>query len=174
MAFFTPSIQFFFGLPRALFCFGIHINAILGSLSSAILRTWPYHVSYLLLAFITEMKRVYCPVRTGSLNKAVCASSIKVSFIWEQTATYATYIINWLAFITEMKSVYSAVRTAGLNNAVCASSLKVSFLSTSKTSKRSQHGCKYAAHTTIHIDAKKKTHSVYSDTLNYATLFVQN
>ena len=35
MAFFIPSIQLFFGLPRALFCFGIHFNAILGSLSSA-------------------------------------------------------------------------------------------------------------------------------------------
>ena len=46
MAFFIPSIQFFFGLPRALFCFGIHFNAILGSLSSAILWTWPYHVSW--------------------------------------------------------------------------------------------------------------------------------
>jgi len=32
-------------------------------------------------------------------------------FIWEQTATCATYNINWLVFITEMKSVYSAVRT---------------------------------------------------------------
>jgi len=31
MAFFIPSIQFFFGLPRALFCFGIHFNAILGT-----------------------------------------------------------------------------------------------------------------------------------------------
>jgi len=46
MAFFIPSIQFFFGPPRALFCFGIHFNAILGSLSSAILWTWPYHVSW--------------------------------------------------------------------------------------------------------------------------------
>ena len=26
-------------------------------------------------------------------------------FIWEQTATCATYSINWLVFITEMKSV---------------------------------------------------------------------
>ena len=32
-------------------------------------------------------------------------------FIWEQTATCATYSINWLVFITEMKSVYCAVRT---------------------------------------------------------------
>ena len=46
MAFFIPSIQLFFGLPRALFCFGIHFIAILGSLSSAILWTWPYHESW--------------------------------------------------------------------------------------------------------------------------------
>ena len=45
-------------------------------------------------------------------------------FIWEQTATCATYSINWLVFITEMKSVYSAVRTGSLNKAVCASYLK--------------------------------------------------
>ena len=37
MAFFIPLVQFFFGLPRALFCFGIHFNAILGSLPSVIL-----------------------------------------------------------------------------------------------------------------------------------------
>ena len=30
------------------------------------------------LVFITEMKSVYCAVRTGSLNKAVCASYLKV------------------------------------------------------------------------------------------------
>jgi len=45
-------------------------------------------------------------------------------FIWEQTATCATYSINWLGFITQMKSVYSAVRTGSLNKAVCASSFK--------------------------------------------------
>ena len=71
------------------------------------------------LVFITEMKSVYSAVRTGSLNKAVFASSVKVNiattvrsahtvfmcfvFIWEQTATCATYSINWLVFITEMK-----------------------------------------------------------------------
>ena len=46
MAFFIPSIQFFFGFPRILLCFGIHFNAILGNLSSAIRWTWPYHVSW--------------------------------------------------------------------------------------------------------------------------------
>ena len=46
MVFLIPSIQFFFSLPRALFCFGIHFNAILGNLPSAILWTWPYHVSW--------------------------------------------------------------------------------------------------------------------------------
>jgi hypothetical protein len=35
MAFFIPSIQFFFGLPRALFCFGIHFSAILGNLRAS-------------------------------------------------------------------------------------------------------------------------------------------
>ena len=37
MTFLIPSIQFFFGLPRALFCFGTHCNAIFGNLPSAIL-----------------------------------------------------------------------------------------------------------------------------------------
>jgi hypothetical protein len=37
MVFFIPSIQVFFGLRRALLCFGIHFNAILGNLPSAIL-----------------------------------------------------------------------------------------------------------------------------------------
>ena len=30
-----------------------------------------------LLVFITEVDSVYCAIRTGSLNKAVCASSVK-------------------------------------------------------------------------------------------------
>ena len=45
-------------------------------------------------------------------------------FVWEQTATCATYSINWLVFITEMKSVYCEVWTSSLNKTVCASSLK--------------------------------------------------
>jgi len=43
-------------------------------------------------------------------------------FIWEQTATCATYSINWLVFITESSSVYSAVRTGPTSKAVCAAS----------------------------------------------------
>ena len=98
------------------------------------------------LVFITKMKSVYSAVRTGSLNKAICASSLKVNiattvrsahtvfmcfvFIWEQTATCATYSIIWLVFITEMEIVYSAVRTGSLNKAVCASSLKVDIATT--------------------------------------------
>jgi len=93
------------------------------------------------LVFITEMKSVYSAVRTGSLNKAYSSRDAKSGlhsttvrsahtvfmcfvFIWEKTATCATYNINWLVFITEMKSVYSAVRTGSLNKAVCASSVK--------------------------------------------------
>ena len=37
MALFIPFIQFFFGLPRAPFCFGIQFNAILDNLPSSIL-----------------------------------------------------------------------------------------------------------------------------------------
>jgi len=33
------------------------------------------------LVFITEMKSVYSAVRTGSLNKAICASSVRVKII---------------------------------------------------------------------------------------------
>jgi hypothetical protein len=35
----------------------------------------PYSINY--SAFITELKSVYSAVRTGTLNKAVCASSFK-------------------------------------------------------------------------------------------------
>ena len=38
------------------------------------------HLQYKLIGFITEMKSVYSAVRTGSLNIAVCASSVKVLF----------------------------------------------------------------------------------------------
>ena len=35
----------------------------------------PYNINW--LVFITKMKSVYCAVRTVSLNKAVCPSSLK-------------------------------------------------------------------------------------------------
>jgi len=35
------------------------------------------HLQHKLVVFITEMKSVYNAVRTGSLNKAVCASFVK-------------------------------------------------------------------------------------------------
>ena len=61
MAFLIPSIQFFFGLPRALFCFGIHSNAILGNLPSVILWTWPYHVSWFCsISFIIGFSNPIC------------------------------------------------------------------------------------------------------------------
>ena len=42
-------------------------------------------------------------------------------FIWEETATCATYSINRLVFITELESVYCAVRFGALNKAASAS-----------------------------------------------------
>jgi len=100
------------------------------------------------LVFITQMKSVYSAVRTGSLTKAVWATSLNPTghvmhqqfniqqlyvlptifmcfeFISEQTANCATYSIKWLVFITQLKSAYRAVRTASLNKAVCAASSK--------------------------------------------------
>ena len=66
MASFIPSIQFFFGLPRALFCFGIHFSAILGNLPSAILWTWPYHVSWFcsISFIIVSSNPIYCLIFT--------------------------------------------------------------------------------------------------------------
>ena len=61
MAFVIPYIQFFFGLPRALFCFGIHFSAVLGNLPSAILWTWPYHVSrFCSISFIIGSSNPIC------------------------------------------------------------------------------------------------------------------
>jgi hypothetical protein len=44
--------------------------------------------------------------------------------ISEQTATYASYIINSLVFITMVESAYCAVRTDSLYKADYVSSLK--------------------------------------------------
>ena len=51
------------------------------------------------LVFITEMKSVQCAVRTGSLNKAVCASSLKW-LIKSKTATLCSTEI-WLHYRAE-------------------------------------------------------------------------
>ena len=69
MVFLIPSIQFFFGLPRALFCFGIHFNAILGTLPSVILWTWPYHVSWFCsISFIIGSSNPICFLISQVLN----------------------------------------------------------------------------------------------------------
>jgi hypothetical protein len=67
------------------------------------------------LFYITEIKCVYCAVRTGYLCFV---------WIWEQTAIISLYSINWLIFIIEIKSAYYAVRTGSLNKANCTSFLK--------------------------------------------------
>ena len=78
MAFLIPSIQFFFGLPRALFCFGIHFNAILSNLPSAILWTWPYHVSWFCsISFIIGSSNPICCLivtflKVSSYTKRIC------------------------------------------------------------------------------------------------------
>jgi len=44
------------------------------------------HLQHKLIVFITQMKSVYSAVRTGSLNKAVCALAVK-----GQIMSYACY-----------------------------------------------------------------------------------
>ena len=38
-----------------------------------------YHLQHKLFFFITEMKSVYCAVRSGSLNKAVCCIYLRTN-----------------------------------------------------------------------------------------------
>ena len=76
------------------------------------------HLQHKLIGFITEMKSVYSAVRTGSLNKSVCASSFRTN------SDLCHLQHKLIGFITEMKSVYCAVRSGPLNRVVCHSSVK--------------------------------------------------
>jgi hypothetical protein len=61
------NIQQLYVLPTMYWCFIF--------ISEQTATSAPYSLNW--LASITEMRNVYCAVRTGSLNKAVCASSFK-------------------------------------------------------------------------------------------------
>ena len=56
--------------------FNIQQFYILPSLHLCVLRL-SQNKRHKMIGFITEIKSVYCAVRTGSLNKAVSASSLK-------------------------------------------------------------------------------------------------
>ena len=76
MAFLIRSFQFLFGLPCALFCFGIHLNAILGNLSSAILWTWPYHVRWFCsISFIIGSSNPMCCLIVTFIIPLICLSN---------------------------------------------------------------------------------------------------
>ena len=61
------NIQQLYALPTLylVFCIYLRTNSDL------------CHLQHKLIGFLTQMKSVYSAVRTGSLNKAVCASSLK-------------------------------------------------------------------------------------------------
>jgi len=95
MAFLMPSIQLFFGLPRAVFCFGIHFNAIFGNLPSTILWTWPYHVSWFCsISFkIVSSSPISCLIVTflilsfpdfleDLLRTSISVASVSYYFLW--------------------------------------------------------------------------------------------
>ena len=88
MAFLMPSIQLFFGLPRAVFCFGIHFNAIFGNLPSTILWTWPYHVSWFCsISFIIVSCSlicclIVCAILWGKLWEMTGHDCFRIRIVW--------------------------------------------------------------------------------------------
>jgi len=68
------------------------------------------------------MKSVCSAVRTGSLNKAVCASSLNGYLRTNSDLCHLRHKL--IGFYTRDETVYSAVRTGSLNKAVCALSVK--------------------------------------------------
>jgi len=96
-AFLIPSIQFFFGLPRALFCFAIHFNAILGNLPYAILWKWPYHISWfcsisfiigssnpICCLIVTFLILSYLDILEDLLRASISVASTRQNYICEQ------------------------------------------------------------------------------------------
>jgi hypothetical protein len=73
------------------------------------------------LVCITEKECVFCAVRSEHLtftNSTFCQRSVFMCFvwIWEQTAIFSLYNINWLVCITQAESVYCAVRSYSSNH----------------------------------------------------------
>ena len=117
MAFLIPSIQFFFGLPRALFCFGIHFNAILGNRPSAILWTWSYHVSWFVTAFqmlqffcfitvatslshfISRLALIFLPSATRSVQHSPTPTAVHIRATWTR---YSPFFPELLAPLTRL------------------------------------------------------------------------
>ena len=62
------NIQQLYALPTLYWCF-LYLSEKQTATCATCSINW--------LVFITELKSVYCAVRTGALNKAVCASSLK-------------------------------------------------------------------------------------------------
>ena len=81
-------------------------------------------LKYKLIGFINEMKSVYCAVWTGSLNKAVCASSVK-GIIYLRTNSDLWHLqYKLIGFYKRDEKCLLCGGTGSLNKAVCASSVK--------------------------------------------------
>jgi hypothetical protein len=71
------------------------------------------------LIFARKQQNPLVTISTTSLtftNSTFCPHSAFMRFvwIWEKTAIFSLYSINWLVFITETEYVYCAVRTGSL------------------------------------------------------------
>ena len=139
MAFFILSIQFFFSLHRALFCFGIHFNAILGSFSSAILWTWPYHVSWfcsisfiivssspicyliviIIIICLSVMELGHLLTRSGLTYPEVSSKVCHDSFYQLGSSVSVTWVVGCEAFCLRVVSSSSGIPVFCLELVLC-------------------------------------------------------
>ena len=89
----------------------------------------PFWQKHYLVSFLVELRTYQHPCMHHQLYHSVilcCAHKTFMCFVWlsEQTATCATYNINWSVLTTEAESVYCVVRTGALNAIDTVSFLK--------------------------------------------------
>ena len=74
------------------------------------------------LVFITEIKSVYCVVQTRSLNKAVCASSLKVNmykhslYLWKPVCSMKSNVVYSVLYSNSMWISPAAISLHGSNS----------------------------------------------------------
>jgi len=90
---------------------------------------FPPHIVCCILLCLNPFKAyrfLYVPPGLKLKNSTWCSLCFECFLrISEETATFASYTINWLVFITAVESVYSAVRSDFLHKADYVSSFKV-------------------------------------------------
>ena len=141
MAFFIPSIQFFFGLPRVLFCFGIHFNAILASIyiyiyvwgnsPNKILCNYTYGYTHTYVYIYTHCRifqetNVYIVRKINDLKVLLLPNSTQVQIPYLRTATNIVSVRNCLGFPMSLPFPHARVHHCDVDSRylfVCASKM---------------------------------------------------